>query len=271
MFDLERPFHRLIHHFVTRIFYGAGEGDELQFGIPALLGILSVPSAFFSITLLSKYSTLRLYLMRQRIDDVYQASIPDEHFFIVYSMVVTAAIVILRWDRLFPDRRDFDNLAVLPISSRQIFTASLFAILFLAGVFAVDINVAACFIFPLAVTTCYTALSAYGRFFMAHAASVIFASLFACFALLSVLGVTLFAVPQQCRRGASIVVRIAFALLVVALFGSSFTIPGALFSGNVPPWVRYVPSVWFVDLQQGLLGRAPLFSGSSLFGFEMTV
>jgi hypothetical protein len=271
MFDLERPFHRLIHHFVERIFYGAGEGDELQFGIPALLGILSVPSAFFSITLLSKYSTLRLYLMHQRVDDVYVASIPDEHFFIVYSMVVTAAVVILRWDRLFPDRRDFDNLAVLPISSRQIFGASLCAILFLAGIFAVDINAAACLIFPLAATMRYTTLSPYGRFFMAHAASVILSSLFACFALLSALGITLLVVPQRYRRGASIAVRIVCALMVTALFSASFTIPRALFSGKMHPWFRYIPSGWFVDLQQGLLGRMPLFSGSALFGFEMTV
>jgi hypothetical protein len=69
----------------------------------------------------------------------------------------------------------------------------------------------------------------------------------------------------------SIIVRIASALLVVALFGSSFTIPSALFSGNIGPWIRYVPSVWFVDQQQGLLGRAPLFSGSALLGLEMTL
>ena len=125
MFDLERPFHRLIHHYVTRIFHGAGEGDDLQFSIPALLGLLSVPSAFGSILLLDKYSTLRMFFMGVRYFDVYRASFFDEYFFIVYSMVITGSVVVLKWDRLFPDRQDYDNLAILPISGRQNFAASL--------------------------------------------------------------------------------------------------------------------------------------------------
>src|SRR5215468_11052580 len=139
MYDLEVPFHRLVYHFITRIFYGAGEGDELQFGIPALLGLLSTPAAFGSITLLNKYSTLALYLMHRKFFDVYRASVPDEYFFIVYSMVITGAVIVLKWDRLFPDKQDYNNLAILPVSARKIFTSSLFALLFLTALFAVDI------------------------------------------------------------------------------------------------------------------------------------
>ena len=36
---------------------------------------------------MNKYSTLALYIMRRRAFDVYRASVPDEYFFIVYSMV----------------------------------------------------------------------------------------------------------------------------------------------------------------------------------------
>src|SRR6185369_9285979 len=151
MYDLEIPFHRLVHHFIKRIFYGAGDGDELQFGIPALLGLLSTPAAFGAIELLNKYSTLFLYLMRHQFFDVYRASVPDEYFFIVYSMVVTGAVVILKWDRLFPDRQDHDNLAVLPISGRRNFIASLAALLFLAALFAFVVNGAASVMFPYAV------------------------------------------------------------------------------------------------------------------------
>src|ERR1043165_1525738 len=140
MYDLEIPFHRLVHHFIKRIFYGAGDGYELQFGIPALLGLLSTPAAFGAITLLNKYSTLYLFIMHRPFFDVYRAAVPDEYFFIVYSMVVTGAVVVLKWDRLFPDRQDYDNLAALPISMREIFLSNLIAILFLAALFAVDIN-----------------------------------------------------------------------------------------------------------------------------------
>ena len=135
MFDIERPFKRLVQHFIYRTFYGAGnDGGDLQFGIPILLGVLSTPSAFSSILLLGKYWTLGFLFGKQAIN-VYRVSIPDEYFFIVYSMAITGAIVILKWDRLFPGRQDYDNLAPLPLSTRQIFLSSLLALLFLAVLF----------------------------------------------------------------------------------------------------------------------------------------
>src|SRR5712671_1645904 len=180
-----------------RIFHGAGDGDDLQFSIPALLGILSIPSAFGSIQLLDKYSTLKHYLMGVRYFDVYRASFGDEYFFIVYSMVITGAVVILKWDRLFPDRQDFDNLAVLPISGRQNFMASL--------------------IFPFAVTASYNTLGPFVEFFIAHTVSVVLASFFVCFGLLVLMGVTILVTPKRYVRIASLAVRISGAVGLAGL------------------------------------------------------
>jgi hypothetical protein len=271
MYDLEIPFHRLIHHFVKRIFYGAGEGDELQFGIPALLGLLSTPAAFGAIQLLGKYSSLELYLRHRGFFDVYQASVPDEYFFIVYSMVITGAVVILKWDRLFPDKQDFDNLAVLPIPMRQIFASSLVALLFLATLFAVDINLAACFIFPFAVTSRYDTFAAYSEFFIAHALAVILASLFVCFALLSVMGLTMLLMPKAYFRQASLLVRAGCSFLLMATLGSAFTLPRQLLSKTPPDWAAYMPSVWFLDLHQFVVGRGAPFSGSAVFPIALTL
>jgi hypothetical protein len=93
MYDLEKPFHRLVHHFIKRTFHGAGEGDELQYGIPALLGILSTPAARRNRPV--GQSTRRYgFVLRLtgRTFDVYRASVADEYFFIVYSMVITGAV-----------------------------------------------------------------------------------------------------------------------------------------------------------------------------------
>jgi hypothetical protein len=271
MYNPEIPFHRLIYHFVTRIFYGAGEGDELQFGIPALLGLLSTPSAFGAISLMNKYSTLLLYLTNRPFFDVYRASVPDEYFFIVYAMVITGGVVVLKWDRLFPDRQDYDNLAVLPLSTRKIFTSSLFALLFLTTLFAIDINWAACFIFPFAVTSRYDTVSAYTEFFIGHTSAVILASFFACFALLSVMGITLLVVPRRYLRSASLIVRIACALALIAILGSAFSIPGKLLAFAPPEYTAYLPPVWFLDLHQFVVGRGSPFSGSPYFALEVTI
>jgi hypothetical protein len=228
MFDLERPFHRLIHHYVTRIFRGAGDGDDLQFSIPALLGLLSVPSGFGSILLLDKYSTLRMYFMGIRHFDVYRASFYDEYFFIVYSMVITGSVVVLKWDRLFPDRQDFDNLAVLPISGRQNFAASLIALLFLTSLFAAIVNGAASVVFPYAVTNSYESFPVFAEFFVAHLTSVLLASFFTCFGLLAVMGITIMIVPKRFVRVTSLLVRITCVLGLAGMLASVFTLPGIL-------------------------------------------
>jgi hypothetical protein len=270
MFDLERPFHRLIHHYVTRIFRGAGDGDDLQFSIPALLGLLAVPSAFGSILLLDKYSTLRMFFMGVRFFDVYRASFYDEYFFIVYSMVITGSIVVLKWDRLFPDRQDFDNLAVLPISGRQNFAASLIALLFLTSLFAAIVNGAASVIFPYAVTNSYDSFPVFAEFFIAHLASVLLASFFTCFGLLAVMGITIMIVPKRFGRIASLAVRITCVLGLAGMLASVFTMPGILQAARLPAYVYYIPSVWFLDFHQTLLIEGTVQTGTGIFAVEIT-
>jgi hypothetical protein len=271
VFDLERPFHRLIHHFVMRLFNGAGDGDELQFSIPALLGLLSAPSAFGALQLLGKYSTLRLFMMGIRDFDVYRATIPDEYSFIVYSMVITGAVVVLKWDRLFPDRQDYDNLATLPLSARQHFMASLIALLFLASLFAVVINGAASIIFPTAVTAQYNSFGRFIEFFLAHTVAVVLASFFACFGLLLLMGMTIVVTPKRYIRAASLAVRILCALGLVGILSTVFTMPRLLWAHEVPWYAPLVPSVWFLDLNQMLLagGRQHLEAG--VFCIQITL
>jgi len=270
MYDLERPFHRLVHHYITRIFRGAGDGDDLQFSIPALLGLLSVPSGFGSILLLDKYSTLRMFFMGVRHFDVYAASFYDEYFFIVYSMVITGSVVVLKWDRLFPDRQDYDNLAVLPISGRQNFAASLIALLFLASLFAVTVNGAAGVLFPYAVTNSYESVPVLAEFAFAHLTAVLMASFFTCFGLLAVMGITIMIVPRRFVRAASLGVRIACALGLAGMLASVFTMPGILQRRTLPDYVYYTPSVWFLDLHQTLLIDGTVQSGTGIFAVEIT-
>jgi hypothetical protein len=270
LLDLERPFHRLVHHFVTRIFHGAGDGDDLQFSIPALLGLLSAPSAFGAILLLNKYSTLRQFLMGIRDFDIYRAIIPDEYSFIVYSMVVTGAVVILKWDRLFPDRQDYDNLATLPLSTRQHFMASLIALLFLAALFAAVINGAASVIFPTAVTARFRTFWPFLELFTAHSAAVVLASFFACFALLLLMGVTLLITPKRYIRAVSLGVRILCALGLVGILSTVFTLPRLLGSGEVPWYAFLVPPVWFLDLNQMLLAEGRQQLGAGVLCLEIT-
>jgi hypothetical protein len=196
--------------------------------------------------------------------DVYRASLPDEYFFIVYSMVVTGAVIILKWDRLFPDRQDHDNLAVLPISGRRNFIASLAALLFLAALFAFVVNGAASVMFPYAVTAGFNGTAAFWEFAFAHLVSVVLASFFAGFGLLVIMGLTVLVVPKGSARSASVVARIICALGLAGILATAFTIPRLLLSDNIPHYAMYLPPVWFLDLHQTLISEGTPRTGMGI-------
>ncbi len=96
-------FTRLMRHSIERVMHGGDESGELDFGIGAMLALLAAPGAFASVA----------------------ASLHDEYFFIVLAMVAAGAVAIWKWDALIPDRRDYVNLAPLPIPAKQILYANL--------------------------------------------------------------------------------------------------------------------------------------------------
>src|SRR6185295_19996558 len=109
--------------------------SDLEFSGSSLLALLAVPGALLSMTLFDKYSSLLWYLRGRPRLDPYLASLPDKYFFIVFSMVVTGLVMVLRWDKVLPGRQDHMNLAQLPLSMRSIFLANLSAILLAAALF----------------------------------------------------------------------------------------------------------------------------------------
>src|SRR5690349_12731385 len=150
----EQPFGRLVELFVERIFRGGGDSDTegLDLGVGLVLTLLAMPGGFVSILLFDKYGSLLQWLRGQVNVDPLLISLPDEYFFIVLSMTVTGMVAVWRWDAIFPDRRDYMNLAHLPVSSRTILFANLAAVLFLCGLVAVDVNGASCVLFPMVVS-----------------------------------------------------------------------------------------------------------------------
>ncbi len=62
------------------------------------------------------------------------------YFYISWSMVVMALLVISRWDSLYPDRADYQILTPLPVRPRTYFFARAIAFAVLIGVFLVVAN-----------------------------------------------------------------------------------------------------------------------------------
>jgi hypothetical protein len=78
-------------------------------------------------------------------------------------------------------------------------------------------------------------------------------------------------VPQRFLRAASLVVRIASAVVLVSILGSSFSVPRLLLAADPPSLAAWLPPVWFLDLHQYVIGRGAPFTGSPFFAVEITL
>ncbi len=250
------PFRTLVDHFVKRL--SASEEEQssggMGLGLGAVLAILASPGAFASIFLLDKYSTLLQWLRGQRIDAI-RSSPADEYFFVVLSMTITGLVMVARWNRLFPDRRDFSNLAVLPIPIRNIFLANFLALLGLAVLFGVDVNIVSALLFPLFVTLSIGTTSSFLRVGMAHALTVFSSSLFSFFAVFALVGLLMLLVPRRIFRPVSILMRLVLVVVLLTEFFANIFVQ--LFAGRLPGgYLHWLPSYWFLGIYETVAGIA---------------
>jgi hypothetical protein len=256
----QRPFVRMVRLFIARIFHGGGDADSegLDLSVGLVLSLLALPGGFVSILLFNKYGSLLQWMRGATEVDPYAVAVPDEYFFIVLSMVVTGVLAVWRWDSIFPDRRDYLNLAFLPISTRTIFFANLAAMLFLVGLLAVDVNAASSILFPLVVGATQNTFVFFLKFAAVHALTVVLASIFTFFAVLSVLGLLMAVLPHSIFRRIFTYARAIVVISLVTLLSTSFAASEELqrLAQSPHSWIRFLPSAWFLGLCQMLRGRA---------------
>jgi hypothetical protein len=253
------PFRTLVRHFVRRIFASEDEqgSSSVGLGLGAVLAILASPGAFASIFLLDKYSTLLQWLRHLRIDPI-RASVSDEYFFVVLSMTITGLVMVLRWNRLLPDRRDFANLAILPIPIRNVFLANFVALFGLALLFAFDVNAVSMFLFPLFVNLSDGTTAAFLAVGVSHIVTVLLASLFSFFAVFALVGLMMLLVPKRIFGAVSILVRVVLVISLLTEFLSNLFLQ--LFAGRLPGhagnYAHFLPSFWFLGIYERILGIA---------------
>jgi hypothetical protein len=260
-----RPFARLVRHCIDRVMYGgdSSAAGELDFGIGAMLALLAAPGAFASVFMLEKYGPLFQFLRGESHFDPYVASLPDEYFFIVLAMVVAGAVAIWKWDALIPDRRDYVNLAPLPVPAKHILYANLAALLLLAGVLALDVNAVSAVLFPLVATGARSSLGYTAVFFATHLLAVFLASLFSFFVVLAILGSMMMVFPYRAFRRCSVYVRCGMIVFLMAVLSTSFAVTGILRhpQQGARPLLQLLSALWFLGLCQHLRGLAdPAFA-----------
>jgi hypothetical protein len=263
------PFLRLVEHFCTRT-TGASSTSDVDFGLGGLLALLAVPGAFSSILLMEKYSSLLQWLRGQMHFNAYLSCLPDEYFFIIYSMSITGLITLLRWDQLLPDARDFSNLGTLSIPLHRIFMANVMALAMLAGLFAIDINLVSAVVFPLMVTLQATSLGIILEVGLAHAAATIGISAFTFLAFIALQGLLMAVFPERLYRRVVLLLRTVLLVLLSGTVISVFIFPLPFLQVNYGSAHAGIwwPPVWFLSLFESLIGplrdHAPLGSGPAV-------
>lgn len=279
----DRPFPRLVLHFFGVLFRSGEQPEETGFdlGVGGLLGILAVPGAFLSLFLFDKYSSLLRFIRGHRAFDIYVGSLPDKYFFIVFSMVITGVVAVLKWEQILPGRQDHANLAPLPLPARNIFLANLLAIVLAASLFAVDVNAASSILFPFVVTAEMNNFEGFFGFVAAHATCVILASVFTFFACFAAMGSLMALLPDRAFRKVSLYVRVLLLIGLLTLLCTSFAVPRLLPGLAAAPDspLRWLPPVWFAALYQSMQHRAGpmlqslagrgLMATAAVFGFSL--
>jgi len=263
---LRKPFLRLLSLFVGRMFHGGSElGDnDLDLGIGITAVLLAMPGLFVSLLLFEKYGSLIRFLRGDGKFDPFEATIPDEYFFIVLSMAVIGIATLWKWTAIFPDRRDFANLVHLPLSLGDIFAANFAAIAALAFLYAMVVNAASIFLFPIVVVGSQGTLATFARFLVGHALTVIAAGIFAFSLVFMLTGILLALFPYGISRRVSAIVRFFVIVFLLALVATSLSVPDLFFHHNVNAnrFLANLPPVWFLGLSQWFWGRGgdPFFS-----------
>ena len=97
--------------------------------------------------------------------------------------------------------------------------------MFLAILVAVDVNAASSILFPLAVGSTQNTFIFFARFAAVHALTVVLASIFAFFAVFSVLGIFMAILPRPAFARISPYLRTLIVVSLVTLLSTSFAVP----------------------------------------------
>jgi hypothetical protein len=253
-----RPLPVLTGHLFNRLFQNdvfpfAEQLREKTFGLLALLAILGVHVA-------------NMIFLKYFFDIVPMTGLwQDRCYFLTLFMLLLAFAVLLEWDVLFPDRRDFANLLPLPLKPRTIFLAKFSSLLGFVLIYTLAVNgLASVFLAIYLVPETGREVWMLLRTVPAHFAAAVTANLTLFFmialfqaAVLLVLSPRLYKRVSALIRFAALVAVISLLLLAVIDFGSwQKTI--ARFTAlrdQGSPSLRFYPPLWFTALYQVLLGE----------------
>jgi ABC-type transport system involved in multi-copper enzyme maturation permease subunit len=215
----------------------------------------------FGLWLPRLFSQKYFYLSEHGRADVYlQALLADQLLMLCLPMFTVAMAMALVCHSLFPDETDYRILMALPISRAAIFAAKLIALLAFASIFIISTNVAIGIPFA-AISTGPLNPHYWPVRAVAQVTAGLLGTIFAAGSVIALQGLVSIATPRGSLRSISVLMQTALVCALVLLLPLLVRVPtqGALLRSQ-PTWLYAVPPVWFMGLEETLLGsRDPYF------------
>lgn len=262
----DRPWYQLTTHCFRGLFdFGilsdAG-GDAVR---RLLIGIVAVMMSFgllLTRMYLDKYSALSELFhdwgtgYKLNREPYQQALLGDGALVMAVPMVIVGIVMVLVSNSLFPTEIDCRVLLPLQVPKRLVFASKALAVTVFASVFAIGAYVST---IPLVILMWNSRWSdrTLSAQLAAHAVASLGGSIVTVLAIIAVTGVLLICVPRSRAQGAAMAFRGAALCALLLAVPLTFRLPatGALIAGQSPLFYL-VPPVWFVGVEQLLLGQA---------------
>jgi hypothetical protein len=228
----------LIRHFWGRFFDTESLSPQGEPGayVTQSLGILAVPSAFFVI-------------ICQPLDLLGWDQVAVRYWFLSFCMVTMALIMVLEWDALFPDQRDYVILMSLPLRLSMLFLAKALALGMFLGIYLIDINFFGAIFWP-GIDGGKNVLA----IMAVHITVMVSAGLFTALATASLQGILINILSATAFRRISVALQMFLITLLAMIF---FLTP--FFAGMVHKlvprgdlFVYWFPPYWFLGLYEQL-------------------
>jgi hypothetical protein len=256
------PFLVLTRHFFNRLFQNDifPFEEQLKEKLFAMLAILGAFGGYVANLVFIKYMMV--------VPD-YGRSWEEKCYFLTLFMLVLAFAVILEWDVVFLDKRDYSNLMPLPVRPRTVFYAKFSSFFVFICLYTAAVNALAVFVVAIYLAQWKSkAIGAMLGYMAAHMASAAAANFSVFFLIVLIQSVLLVLLSPAWFKRVSLFLRfvllsgIIFLLLMFLVDGSFWgRLLGYLtdMKARSSSAILAFPPMWFTGLYEVLLGsRDPL-------------
>jgi len=269
-----KPFPLLTRHFFNRLFQNDifPFRDQMKEKVGVLLALVAALGWVMENTFLMKYVFIA--------DN--GESWLEKCQFLSFFMVLLAFAVILEWDVLFLDKRDYVNLMALPVKTETVILAKsasmfIFVLLYSAAACSFSFLIVA-FVLPGWISKSLEILALY---FVAHLASATAAFIFVFLLVGAGEAVLMILFGPRLFRTLSLVIRFVLLVGSIYLLMMFLANPIALRSfyaslGDLKnrgdSRMLFFPPLWFAGIQEMIIGRRdPLYSSGAHIGLAVII